>query len=76
MAGEGPPSSINVNRHEASPCTAFLRVLANDIACPTGHRLDKLIGERGSSRVANSDGIEGLEIMYKAQGAVLLLDTE
>jgi hypothetical protein len=40
------------------------------------HSLYDLVWNWGHTGVANGDGIEGLEVVDKAQGAVLFLDAE
>ena len=46
------------------------------VACAGSHAFDKLIDEWWNCCIANCDGIEGLEIVENAQGAVLLFDAE
>ena len=40
------------------------------------HGLDDLVRDRGNSRVLDCDGIQRLEVVNKAQRAILFLDAE
>jgi hypothetical protein len=48
----------------------------NSVARASSHRLDNLVRNWWDAQVANDNGIEGLEIMDKSEGTVLLLDAE
>jgi hypothetical protein len=48
----------------------------NSVARASGHGLDNLVWNWWDARVANGNGIEGLEIMDKLEGTILLLDAE
>jgi hypothetical protein len=46
------------------------------VACSACHCLDDLISGQRDSRVADSDCIEGLQVVRQVQGTTLLFDTE
>jgi hypothetical protein len=50
--------------------------IQDGVAGTSCHGLDDLIQDWWNTQVADSDGVEGLEIMDKSEGTVLLLDTE
>jgi hypothetical protein len=50
--------------------------IQDGVAGTSCHGLDDLIWDWWNTQVADSDSIEGLEIMDKLEGTILLLDAE
>ena len=50
--------------------------IQDGIARASCHGLDDLVRDWWDARVANSDGIKGLEVVDESERAILLLDTE